>query len=79
LRVRELTGHDEEILADRSFANGADQVTELLTRVIVAIDGLPGDINRGLVDGLLVGDRDYLLLRLRRRQPAARRLTSNSA
>ncbi len=63
--VRELTGRDEEVLADRRFRSAAAQVTELLARVIVRVDGLDAPVDRELAAAMLVGDRDYLLLRLR--------------
>jgi hypothetical protein len=65
VRVRELTGRDEEILADRRYTNPAVQVTDLLTRVVSGIDGLEGPVTPGLIAGMLIGDRDYLVLRLR--------------
>jgi hypothetical protein len=65
VRVRELTGKDEEILADRRYATGAQQVTDLLAHVITGIDDLDAPIDRELVGRMLIGDRDYLILRLR--------------
>ena len=65
VRVRELTGADEEVLAERSAAGGARLVTRFLARVIVEIEGLERPIDEDLVADMLVGDRDYLLLRLR--------------
>lgn len=70
VRLRPLTGADEELLADRAGEGGAAQVTALLARVIERIDGLAGSgeaqpVTSALVGAMLVGDRDYLLLRLR--------------
>jgi hypothetical protein len=65
VRVRELTGADEEVLAEKTGAGGARLVTRFLARVIVEIEGLARRIDEDLVSDMLVGDRDYLLLRLR--------------
>lgn len=67
VRLRELTGADEEVLCGQ-FASGARQVTVLLARAILGIDGWDGAVDEALVDRLLAGDRDYLLLRLRQRE-----------
>jgi hypothetical protein len=64
VRVRELTGADEEVLAE-SGAGGARMVTRFLARVIVQVEGLQRGVDEDLVADMLVGDRDYLLLRLR--------------
>jgi hypothetical protein len=64
VKVRELTGADEEVLAERAAA-GARMVTRFLARVIVEIEGLERGVDEELVSDMLVGDRDYLLLRLR--------------
>ena len=63
--VRELTGRDEELLADRRYRNGARQVTDLLSRVLLRVEGMDGTPGPDVVSGMLIGDRDYLLLRLR--------------
>ena len=65
VRVRELTGRDEELLADRRYHNAAEQVTDFLAQVIVEVPGLDKPVNRELVATMLIGDRDYVLLRLR--------------
>ncbi|HKY01864.1 MAG TPA: hypothetical protein VJM53_04870 [Burkholderiales bacterium] len=62
--LRELTGADEEILCG-SFVNGAQQVTALLARAIAGVEGCPAPVDIGMTENMLVGDRDYLLLRLR--------------
>jgi hypothetical protein len=64
VELRELTGADEELLC-RRFDNVAEQVTAFLARAIVRVEGWPGEIDAQLVRGMLAGDRDYLLLRLR--------------
>jgi hypothetical protein len=63
--VRELTGRDEELLADRRYHNGARQVTDFLAQVLVEVPGLNKPVSRELAREMLIGDRDYLLLRLR--------------
>jgi hypothetical protein len=65
VRVRELTGADEEVLAEKTAASGARLVTGFLARVIAEVEGLDRRIDEDLVSDMLVGDRDYLLLRLR--------------
>ena len=63
--VRQLTGADEERLAERKYRNGAHQVTDFLTQVLVKVDGLEPPVTEEQVAGMIIGDRDYLLLRLR--------------
>jgi hypothetical protein len=63
--VRQLTGRDEELLADRRYRNAGQQVTEFLAQVLVEIPGLDKPVSKELVAEMLIGDRDYLLLRLR--------------
>lgn len=67
VRVRELTGADEERLSDRRYASAAGQVTDFLAHVLVEVEGLGAPVDGERVAGMLVGDRDYLLLRLRQR------------
>jgi hypothetical protein len=64
VHVRELTGADEEVLSERA-AGGARLVTGFLARVIAKIEGLERPVDEDLVADMLIGDRDYLLLRLR--------------
>ena len=64
VRLRELDGRDEELLC-AEYSSGARQVTVFLTRASAAIEGYDGPIDEALVADMLVGDRDYLLLRLR--------------
>jgi len=66
VRVRELTGADEEALFDRGGrSNSAQRVSDFLARAIESIDGLDVAVDSGFADTLQIGDRDYLLLRLR--------------
>lgn len=63
VRVRALTGADEEALFERG--SGADAVSVFLARAIVAVDGIDTPIDAAFTANLQLGDRDYLLLRLR--------------
>lgn len=63
--IRELCGADEEQLADRSYATNAAKVTDFLTRIITEMPELECPVDRELVADMLVGDRDYILLRVR--------------
>lgn len=65
VRVRELTGADEEAMFDRASPGGAAQVSTLLARLIEAVPGHPGVVDEQFTAALQLGDRDYLLLRLR--------------
>ena len=65
VQVRELTGADEERLFDRALGAGSRRVSAFLARAIAGIDGLDAPIDEAFVDALQIGDRDYLLLRLR--------------
>ena len=62
--LRPLTGREEEWLAQHSATPSALAVTRLLTNCLVWLDG--AEITGDLVRQLLVGDRDYLMLQLRR-------------
>ncbi len=62
--LRPLTGAEEEWLAARPSEPSAPAVTRLLAACVVRLDGVPAD--RELARRLLVGDRDYLMLQLRR-------------
>ncbi|MFD4631511.1 hypothetical protein ACFVYR_25780 [Streptomyces sp. NPDC058284] len=60
-----LTGRDEELLADARAPRPAALVTEVLSRCVRRLGGIspvPPEVARGL----LVADRQYLLLHLRR-------------
>ena len=62
--LRPLTGREEELLAGAGAGSTAVAVTELLGRCLSRLGGLepvPVDVVRGL----LVADREVLLLRLR--------------
>jgi len=63
--VRELTGQDEELLADRRYRNAAHQVTDFLSQVLLEVPGLNKPVSPDLAAEMLIGDRDYILLRLR--------------
>jgi hypothetical protein len=65
VRVRELTGADEEALFDRTEPSGARRVSAFLARAIDSFEGMSGPIDTGFTEALHLGDRDYLLLRLR--------------
>ncbi len=60
-----LTGHEEELLAQAGPAQSATLVTELISRCLRRlgeISPVPPEVSRRL----LVGDRQYLLLQVRR-------------
>lgn len=63
--VRQLTGVDEERLADDAYRNGVHRVTEFLRHVLVRVEGLDEAITEDLVANMFIADRDYLILRLR--------------
>jgi hypothetical protein len=65
VRVRELTGADEERLFDRGVLSGTQRVSAFLAHAIAAVEGFDGPIDEAFADRLQLGDRDYLLLRLR--------------
>jgi hypothetical protein len=66
VHVRELTGADEEALFDRLSASGSRRVSAFLARAIESVVGLEGvPIDEAFAANLQLGDRDYLLLRLR--------------
>jgi hypothetical protein len=62
--LRPLTGREEEWLAENPDAPSARAVTQLLSACLVRLD----DLNPGpdLARRLLVGDRDFLMVQLRR-------------
>jgi hypothetical protein len=62
--IRPLSGHEEEWLARHRGMPSALVVTRLLERCLLGIDDAP--VTGDLVRCLLVGDRDYLILALRR-------------
>jgi hypothetical protein len=66
VQVRALTGADEEVLFERNTGTSASaRVTAFLARAIAAVDGLDRPVDERLTAAMLLGDRDYLLLRLR--------------
>jgi len=62
--VRPLSGHEEEWLASNRRLPNALVVTRLLNSCVLRIDDEPAP--KDLAQRMLVGDRDYLLLQLRR-------------
>lgn len=62
--LRPLTGREEAWLAEHPHASSAEAVTNLLAACLLRIDDQPSTI--GTVRSLLVADRDYLVLQLRR-------------
>jgi hypothetical protein len=59
-----LSGHEEELLADRKLPGGAALVTIILSRCVRRLGSI-SPVPAELVRRLLVADRQYLLLRLR--------------
>jgi hypothetical protein len=64
VRMRPLTGREEELLA-ASTANPATLVTAVLSRCLLGLAAFD-QVPVGVVRELLAGDRDWLLLQLRR-------------
>lgn len=62
--LRPLTGREEEWLASHPGTPCARAVTRLLSACLLELDGEP--VNHMQVQRLLVGDRDFLMLQLRR-------------
>ena len=62
--LRPLSGRDEEWLARHRNAPNAIRVTWLLTQCLLTLDDSP--VNREHVQRMLVGDREFLMLQLRR-------------
>src|SRR5271169_4326318 len=62
--LRALSGREEEWLAWHPGAPSATRVTGLLAACVRSLDAHP--VTEDLVRQLLVGDRDYLILQLRR-------------
>lgn len=58
-----LSGREEELLAGLSGASPADRVTEVLARCVRRVGPVP--VTPQVAGSLLVGDRQFLLLRLR--------------
>src|SRR5690242_14449677 len=62
--LRPITGREEDWLAVHGSAPSAAVVTYLLSRCLVRLGDREPTLD--LVQGLLAGDRDYLMLQLRR-------------
>ena len=62
--LRPLTGREEEWVAQHAAMPSARIVTKLLSACLVRLDYEP--VNAEMIGKLLVGDRDYLILQLRR-------------
>ncbi|AKC86780.1 hypothetical protein WQ53_08430 [Pseudoxanthomonas suwonensis] len=65
VRVRELTGADEEALFERGKPGNAWRVSAFLASAIESVEGLEAGVDAAFAADLQLGDRDYLLLRLR--------------
>jgi hypothetical protein len=64
VELRPLTGREEEWLASNPSVPNAVAVSHLLTRCVVRLGGMPPASE--LIGKLLVGDRQFLILQLRR-------------
>lgn len=63
--INQMTGIEEEILTDsKTIKNAGKLITELLTSIIVEMDGKSA--SRQDVKDLLIGDRDFILVELRK-------------
>ncbi|WP_369042230.1 hypothetical protein [Streptomyces sp. Midd1] len=62
--VRELNGYDEEAIAAVGAGTPQKVIETLLTRGVVSVGGEP--MNRKLAGELLIGDRELLILAIRR-------------
>ena len=62
--LRPLTGREEEWLTQHAATPSAHLVTKLLAACFVRLEDVP--VNSEMIGKLLVGDRDYLILQLRR-------------
>ena len=62
--LKPLSGREEELLAQMSGAQSAGQVTAVLSRCVEHI-GTETPVSEQIARDLLVGDRQYLLLKLR--------------
>ena len=59
-----VTGHQEDWVARHRWASQAESTTELLAACVTSLDGRPA--SRELIRRMLVGDRDFLMMQLRR-------------
>src|ERR1700694_210359 len=64
VELRPLTGREEEWLAGNAGSPAARAVTQVLAACVTHIEDLAPTLE--LIRRLLVGDRDYLVLQLRR-------------
>jgi hypothetical protein len=62
--LRPLTGREEEWVTQHAALPSAHLATKLLSACFVRLEDRP--VNSDMIDKLLVGDRDYLILQLRR-------------
>src|SRR5215470_696954 len=62
--LRPLTGREEEYVAQHADTPSASMTTRILSACFTRLDSEP--VNQDLVGRLLVGDRDFLMLQLRR-------------
>lgn len=62
--LRPLTGLEEEWLTRHAGTPSAQTATKLLSACFVRLENVP--VNSEIIGKLLVGDRDYLILQLRR-------------
>jgi hypothetical protein len=62
--LRPLSGRDEEWLARHRDSPSAIRVTWLLNQCLLGLDGAP--VSGELVQRMLVGDREFLMMQLRR-------------
>jgi hypothetical protein len=62
--LRPLTGHEEEWLANHRSASSATAASRILDACVLSLDD--GKPPRDFARRMLVGDRDYLMLQLRR-------------
>ena len=69
--LREMTGRDEEAISKSDLKqNGAKLISTLLERCVLSIGSLTrktvgGEEWKEVIKGLLVGDQDYMLIKLR--------------
>lgn len=62
--LRPLTGREEEYVAQHADTPSASMTTRILSTCFTRLDNEP--VNQDLIGRLLVGDRDFLMLQLRR-------------
>jgi len=62
--LKELSGREEELLVGRSTTRSAGRVSEVLSRCVARIGAIQ-PVTTDLARGLLVADRQFLLLKLR--------------